>query len=121
MTKNAICIECPKGCTLAIDIENCKVTSVRGAKCPKGVAYGLAEAENPVRLFTATVAAEGLNLKRIPVRTNKPIPKKDMLRAAEETGRIRIKEPLKAGDVIVENFLSLGIKLLATREAILQS
>ena len=121
MTRKMICIECPKSCELAVDIEiGGTVTKVQGAKCPKGAAYAVLEAQDPVRILTATVAGEGLSLKLIPVRTNKPIPKKDLLRAMEEVKKIRVNAPLKAGDVIANNFLGLGVKLLATREAALK-
>ena len=118
MIKKMTCIECPKGCTLSVDIENCEVKNVTGAKCPRGAAYAVSEVQNPVRIFTATVMAIGLDLKLIPVRTDKPIPKKDIRKAAEYVRKMRVGKPLKAGDTIVENFLGLGVKLLATREAI---
>ena len=92
-----------------------------GAKCPRGTAYAISEVQNPVRILTATVIAIGLDLKLIPVRTDKPIPKKDMIRAAEEIGKMRIEAPVKAGGTIAENFLGLGVKLLVTREAISQN
>ena len=116
MIKNMVCIECPKSCLLSVDIENCKVRKVTGAKCPRGVKYALAEAQAPARLFTATVMAEGLNLKLVPVRTDKPIPKKDIFKAVEKIGKIKIRKPIKAGEAIDGNFLNLGVKLLATRE-----
>jgi CxxC motif-containing protein len=116
MIKKLTCVECPKGCAISIDIENCKVVKVTGAKCPRGVAYALSETQNPVRILTATVIADGLDLKLVPVRTNKPIPKKDIFRAVEELGKTRVTKPVKAGEVIAENFLGLGVKLLATRE-----
>ena len=118
MIKKMTCIECPKGCTLSVDIENCEVKNVTGAKCPRGIAYAVSEVQDPVRILTATVMAIGLDLKLIPVRTDKPIPKKDIIKAAEEIGKMRVDRPVKAGDVIVENFLGLGVKLLATREAV---
>ena len=118
MIKKMTCIECPKGCSLSVDIEDCKVRNVTGAKCPRGIAYAIAETQDPMRIFTATVVAEGLDLKLIPVRTNKPIPKKELFRAADEVRKIKISKPLKAGDVITDNFLNLGVKLFATREAI---
>jgi CxxC motif-containing protein len=117
MIKKMVCIECPKGCLLSADIENCKVVKVAGAKCPKGIIYAAAEAENPSRILTATVLADGLDIKLVPVRTDKPIPKKDLFRAMEEIGKMRIAKPLRAGDTIVDNFLGLGVKLMATREA----
>lgn len=117
MTKKMVCIECPKSCTLSVDIENCKVLKVTGAKCPKGVAYALSEVANPTRILTTTVIAAGLDLKLVPVRTDKPIPKNDIFRAMEAIGKMRIAKPVKAGEVIDGNFLGLGAKLLATRTA----
>ena len=117
MIKKMTCIECPKSCALSVDIENCEVKNVAGAKCPRGAAYAVSEVQSPVRILTATAMAIGLDLKLIPVRTDKPIPKKDIIRAAEEIGKMKIGKPVKVGDVIVENFLGLGVKLLATREA----
>lgn len=118
MTKNLVCIECPKSCVLSVDIEGCAVKTVRGAKCPKGTAYAAAEVENPSRILTATVLAPGLDLKLVPVRTDKPIPKKDLLRAMEEVHNMRITKPVKCGDILSANFLGLGVKLLATRGAV---
>lgn len=115
MIKTLTCIECPKGCGLSVDIENCKVKDVKGAKCPKGIGYAIAELENPTRVLTATVPAKGLGLKLVPVRTDKPIPKKDLLKAMEEIGKIRITRKLSSGDTIIEDFLGLGVKLVVTR------
>ena len=116
MIKKMVCIECPKGCVLSVDIENCKVVKVTGAKCPKGIVYAAAEIDNPSRILTATVLADGLDIKLVPVRTDKPLPKKDLFRAMEEIEKMRITKPLKCGDTIVDNFLGLGVKLVATRK-----
>ena len=117
MIKRMICIECPKGCALSADIEDRKVTNVQGAECPKGKEYAMVEAQSPMRIFTATVLARGLSLKLVPVRTDKSIPKKDLARAAEEIKKMKISAPVKSGDTIDEDFLGLGVKLVATREA----
>ena len=116
MIKKMICIECPKGCNLSVDVEGCKVLSVQGAKCPKGTGYAISEMENPSRIFTSTVLAKGLSLKLVPVRTDKPIPKKDIFRAQEEVSKMKITSPFKSGDTITGDFLGLGVKLIATRE-----
>ncbi len=118
MTKGLTCIECPKGCPLSVDIEEGKVRNVQGAKCPKGVGYAISEIESPARIFTSTVLAEGLTLKLVPVRTDKPIPRGDIFRAAEETRNMRITKPIASGDVIMEDFMGLGVKLVATRAAL---
>lgn len=115
MVKKLTCIECPKGCNLEVDVENCRVIKVRGNKCPKGEEYAVAEIENPVRILTATVLSEGLSLKMVPVRTDAPIPKTRLFEAMEEIRRLKVNKPHQPGDVIINNFLGLGVNLIATR------
>jgi len=116
MTKEMICIECPLGCALSADIDNSKVIATRGNKCPKGEAYAVSEVEAPQRFFTATVLAENLEIKMVPVKTDKPIPKAKIIEAALEVKKIRISRPVLAGEPIVKNFLGLGVDLIATRQ-----
>jgi CxxC motif-containing protein len=116
--KTITCIECPRGCSLTVDIENCRVTAIKGNQCPKGLLYGKAEVENPMRTLTTTVVAVGLALTQVPVRTSKPIPKDRLLDAMKEIRRLRIDKPVFVGDIIAKNFLGLGVELIATREAL---
>ncbi|MBI5124078.1 MAG: DUF1667 domain-containing protein [Candidatus Omnitrophica bacterium] len=115
MLKKITCIECPKGCMLSVDIENCRVVKVSGNECPKGEKYAASEVENPMRILTSAVLAEGLPLKMIPVRTDKPIPKPRLMDAMSEIKKIRLKNPVNAGEVIAKDFLNLGVSLVATR------
>jgi CxxC motif-containing protein len=115
ITKTLTCIECPQSCALTVDIENNKVIKVEGGKCPKGEKYAVFEVENPVRILTSTVLTKGLSLKILPVKTNKPIPKSKIIQAAEAIKKIKITKPVGLGDIIVENFLNLGVNLIATR------
>jgi len=119
MVKNMICIECPKSCALSVSVDNGTVTKVQGAKCPKGAAYAVLEVQDPMRTLTATVVSEGLALKLVPVRTNKPIPKKLISEAMGEIRKIKVKSPVDVGDVILSDLLGLGVKILATRKATL--
>ncbi len=117
MIKNIICIECPKGCCLSVDMENRKVTNPFGKECPKGEKYAVSEIENPVRILTAAVMAEGLDLKMVPVKTDRPVPKAKLIQAMDEIKKIRLTASVRAGDVIINNFLDLDAKLIATRDA----
>ncbi|MDP3791423.1 MAG: DUF1667 domain-containing protein [Candidatus Omnitrophota bacterium] len=117
MIKKLTCIECPKGCTLSVDMENCRVVKVSGNECPKGEKYARSEIENPVRVLTASVLTEGLPLKMVPVRTDKPIPKPKLAAAMGEIKKIRLKKRVRPGDIIEANFLGLGVNLVASREA----
>ena len=122
MIKNLTCIECPRSCVLAVDIENCRVVKVEGEKCPKGKDYAVSEVENPRRVLTSTVVVAAHRaaaaLKMLPVRTDKPIPKERILEAAGEIRKIKIDRPVKSGEIIAANILGLGVNLIATRDCL---
>lgn len=118
MNKELTCIECPKSCRLTVDVENCRVIKVSGNKCPKGQDYAKAEIENPQRVLTAVVLAKGLPIKMIPVKTDKPIPKTKILAAAAEIKKIKVVKSLRIGDIVAENFMGMGVNLVATREVL---
>ncbi|MFH1878099.1 MAG: DUF1667 domain-containing protein [Candidatus Omnitrophota bacterium] len=116
MTKRLVCVECPEGCLLNVDIRDEKVIAVTGNKCPKGEKYAAREMENPVRILTSTVLTEGLSLRMIPVRTDRPIPKKDIFKAMRRIKDTRITRPVSAGDIIIKNIADSGADLISTRE-----
>lgn len=111
------CIECPRGCSLKVTVENGKVVKVEGNACPKGHDYAVSEIENPVRILTGTVKTSGLELKLLPVRTNRPIPKTEIFRAMKEIHDLAISKPVQCGDVITADFLGLKVDLVATRSS----
>jgi len=115
MTKKLICIECPNGCVLSVESDGNKIISVEGNNCEKGETYAQSEIENPVRILTSTVLAEGLSLKMIPVRTDGPIPKEKLLEAMKEIRKIKIRKAVHSGDIIVKNLLDLEVNLVSTR------
>jgi CxxC motif-containing protein len=117
MIKKITCIECPTGCRLTVGAESSKVIKVAGNECPKGEAYAVSEIENPARILTSAVLCQGLGLKMVSVRTDRPIPKSRIFEAMEEIKRIRVNKSLSAGDIIVKNFMGLEVNLIATRKA----
>lgn len=68
-----ICIVCPKGCHLHVDEEN--GYAVTGNSCPRGADYGKKELVNPTRVITSTVKITGGIHHRLPVKTDRDIPK----------------------------------------------
>jgi CxxC motif-containing protein len=117
MIKHLTCIACPNGCQLEVDEEGGRVIKVTGNKCEKGEVYAKQEIENPMRVLSSTVLAKGLNLKMVPVRTSKPIPKAKLFEAMTEIRKIKLNRPVRAGDIIVKNFLGLDADLIAARAA----
>lgn len=115
MKKRLVCIECPAGCVLSVEVEGGRAIKTEGGRCPNAATWAAAEIENPVRILTSTVAATGLALKMVPVRTDSPISKQKISEAMAEVRKITLDRPVSGGDIIVQNFLGLGVNLVATR------
>lgn len=111
--KELICIVCPRGCHLKVDEENgYKVT---GNRCQRGVLYGYSELTNPTRVLTSTVVLRGGTLTRLPVRTDKAIPKAKLTEAMAIIRRLQVTAPIKRGAILLENIADSGANLLASR------
>ena len=112
------CIACPQGCRLEIEADGSHVIAVAGNKCKRGDKYARQETEAPMRTLTTSVLTRGLELKMLPVRTSGPIPKEKLFPAMDAIKRITVTSPVKASAVVAENFLGLGVDLLACRELV---
>lgn len=112
MIKELICISCPMGCHLKVDVEN---KTVEGNTCKRGVIYGINEITNPVRVITSTVKVNEGELPVLPVKTKEPVPKDMNFRIMEALKGIQVEAPIKVGDIIVENILDTGTDIIATR------
>ncbi len=115
--KELICILCPLGCKMqvsgaAVSPEN---LAIRGQQCKKGREYAYEEYTNPTRTLTSTVVIYNAPLARLPVKTNKPLPKGLIFKAMEEINKVELTAPVKMGAVVIENLLDTGIDVVATR------
>ncbi len=113
MVKEIICIVCPNGCSLRAE-ENGGEVTVTGNKCPKGEEYAKSELLCPQRTLTSTVATAFREHPVLPVRITGAIPKGEIKNAMAEINKIIVSTKLKCGDVIVNNFMNLGVDLVAT-------
>ena len=116
MDREITCIECPTGCTVSVAVVDGKVLRVEGFGCRRGRDYAIAEVEHPERLLTTTVPACGFAVRMVPVRTSRPIPRDMRTQAMEAIRKVRIRHPVKVGDVIINDLLGLGVDVVATRE-----
>ncbi len=74
-----LCVGCPLGCRLEVEEdERDTIVEVRGWSCKKGERYGRQEHTDPRRMVTTTVGIEGASLARLPVKTNRPVPKEQV-------------------------------------------
>lgn len=95
---NLTCIICPLGCTLSAEVRGGSVV-VTGNTCPRGAEYAKTECTNPVRTVTATVPCGSA---RLPVKTDRPIPKAEIFACMERIHALQVSAPVKIGDVLDE-------------------
>jgi len=88
---------------------------VTGNICDLGMDYALEEIHNPVRTLTSTVVITGAPLRRCPVRSSKPIPKRLMLEAMKELDGVRLTAPVDEGYIVIPDILGTGIPIITTR------
>ena len=118
-TQELICVNCPKGCRVKVEFDdNHEIVNLSGNSCPRGKAYAIQECTRPMRILTTTVKINNAPYRVIPVITSGDIPLDLMSQAMEEIRKIEVEAPIKANDVVVENFLDTGVDLLASRSMI---
>lgn len=112
-----ICIVCPLGCHLTIEKDESKENGFRvfGNKCPRGEVYANKELTAPTRMLPTTVKIKGAILNRLPVKTEKPIPKTLVFDCMKVINTVEVTAPVKMGDIIIEDILGTGINIVATR------
>lgn len=113
--ESLICVSCPMGCHLDIEIPEKGEWLITGNQCKHGIAYAKAELTNPTRVLTSTVRVNNGFLNRVPVRTSDAIPKPLLFDAMHVINGISLEAPVRIGDVIIPNLLNTGVDVLASR------
>lgn len=117
MTRELICVACPLGCPLSVELnEKDEVVSVSGNTCPRGEKYAVDECTNPVRMLTTTVKVNGGSLPVVSVKTSKPIPKGKMFECMKVINSEVVDAPVRMGEVIICNVCDTGADIVATNE-----
>ena len=124
MTKELICIACPRGCTLTVTIGDTPDTmEVSGNSCPKGISYGKQEVLCPMRTLTTTVACRSAQHNgettgfsapefiRLPVKTGCEIPLEEMKSMIEKIRTITASAPVRYGDCLAQLTAENGTKI----------
>ncbi|MEG0176521.1 DUF1667 domain-containing protein [Anaerorhabdus sp.] len=115
MKQEMICITCPMGCHLTVELVDNDVKSVSGNTCPRGKDYAINECLHPLRVLTSTVIIKNALVSRCPVITSKPIPKEKIFDAMKEINEITIQAPIHINDVIIKNVCGLDVDVIASR------
>jgi len=112
--REVICTSCPRGCPLQVRLLEDSV-QVTGAACKRGVAFGQAEAVDPKRVLTTTVAVLGGTSPVVSVRTRGPIPLRLIEAALAELRRATLEAPVDFGAVVLQSVAGSGEDVIATR------
>ena len=115
MKKNLICISCPLGCHIEVELEEKNIVSITGNNCPRGEIYASEELTAPKRMVTATCRTDSAVSPRLPVKTTAPIPKELIDALIADIYKCEAKLPVKVGDVIISDYRGTGINVVATR------
>ena len=100
------CILCPNGCRLRYEADG----SISGNMCKRGEVYANQERTTPMRTLTLTMRTESGVL--LPVRTNAPIPREQLMEAANKLQTITLpNRDITCGEVLIEEFF--GAKVIA--------
>jgi len=120
MRKRLICVICPNGCELEVEYEipdgKISVKGISGELCKKGPKWAERELVSPVRTVCSSVFVEGGELPLVSIRTQTPIPLERIRDLMEEIKALKVKAPVKMGQVLLENPKGMNTKIIATRE-----
>lgn len=114
--KNLICIGCPLGCPLTVEMDGGEVISVKGNTCKNGDKYARKEVTNPTRIVTSVVMVEGGHLPMVSCKTQSDIPKGKIFGCVKALKGVTVKAPVHIGDVVFANVAGTGVDVIATKE-----
>ena len=115
MNKEIICIVCPLGCRMDVELDGTEVESVQGNQCKLGPKHAQKEVRFPGRILTTTVTTDIPEIPLLPVRSDKEIPKDQLMTCMSEISRHHISGTIKMGETIIEDILGLGVNIVACR------
>ncbi len=114
--KELICIGCPLGCNLTVEMDGALVVSVSGNTCKRGDDYARMELTDPRRIVTSTLPVTGGNLPVISVKTASDIPQGKIRECLMALKGVTLMAPVRIGDVVVRNVADTGVDVVATKE-----
>lgn len=113
--RKLICINCPMGCPLTVEMDGEQVVNVSGNTCKRGAVYARKEVTNPTRIVTTTVRVANGSADMVSVKTREDIPKEKIFACVEALKNVVVEAPVHIGDVIVSNIADTGVDMIATK------
>lgn len=115
--RKLVCIGCPLGCPITVEMNGQQIISVSGNTCPRGEAYARKEVTNPTRIVTSTVRVSGSKVGAVTVscKTRTDISKQKIFDVIRDLKSITVPAPIHIGDVIIPNAAATGVDIVATK------
>lgn len=113
--RNLICIGCPMGCPLTVELSNDGKVSVTGNTCPRGADYGRKEVTNPTRIVTSSVCVTGGTLAMVSCKTSSDIPKDKIFDVVRALKQVSVPAPVTIGQVLAADVAGTGADMIATK------
>ena len=113
--RELICIGCPLGCPLRVELADGAVASVSGNTCPRGDAYARKEVTHPTRIVTSTVHVTGGSKVMVSVKTRSDIPKDKIFACVQALKGVTVAAPVAIGQVILPDVAGTGVDVVATK------
>ena len=113
-SKDFVCIRCPLGCNITIDIEGDEIKNIAGNTCPRGADYVTKELTDPRRIVTSLVRVREGAMPVVSVKTAADIPKGSIEDCIKALKAIELSAPVHMGDVVLENVCGTGVNIVAT-------
>lgn len=116
-SRTDICLRCPRGCEVQTVLgPGDEILNITGNKCKLGREYVEQEIRDPRRVLPTSIRVRHGSRPLVPVWTPEPMPKGMMLELAADTRRMEVEAPVHVGDVIVDDWRGLGVRLVASAQ-----
>ncbi len=110
------CIGCPIGCPLQLKHEGSEIKEISGYECNRGAKYARQEFIDPRRSLSTTITISGALWDRLPVKVTGPIHKNQVREAVKKIHQLKVKAPVRLGQVLIEDFMGeKGIHVITCR------
>ncbi len=116
-TRELVCIRCPLGCMLSVEMNGSEVVNVTGNTCKRGAEYANKELTNPTRIVTSSVSVLDGTTATVSVKTQDDIPKGKIFECMKALQGVVLQAPVRIGDVVVKNVADTGVDVIATKNA----
>ena len=113
--RELICIGCPMGCPVTVELEGGEIVNVTGHTCKRGDVYARKEVTNTTRIVTSTVMVEGGTADMVSVKTRDDVPKGKIFECVQALKGLTVQAPVRIGDVILSDAAGTGVDIIATK------